>query len=152
MLTPRLSRLLSTDEAPPWMFEPRQLLLLGSIFRLPAEFRSLGLSLLRSRASSGPWNLVDHPANRGYLARFARLRSCGVNVEPWLHPQTRTCVGDNGRTVKLVFERDPLEIFQMGSHFKTCVSVEGFNFFSVLAVAADINKHVVYARDAGGGG
>jgi len=146
-LLPRFSRLLSLDEVPPWMFEPRQLFLLESILGLSAEFRSLGVRLLRARASSGPWNLIDDPANRAYLAR---VQSRNVNVEPWLHPRARTAVGGNGRTVELTFERDPLEVFQMGSHFRTCVSVGDCNFYSVLAVAADINKHVVYARDARG--
>jgi hypothetical protein len=38
----------------------------------------------------------------------------------------------------------------MGGHFKTCLSPGQFNFFSVFANAADINKHVVYARDEQG--
>ena len=143
-LTVRFSRLLQTEEVPAWMFQPRQLRVIGGMLSLPTAFRSLGWRLLRARASSGPWNLVDDPANRAYLAR---VRKRGVSVEPWLNPRSRSCVGDNGRRVELAFERDPLEVFQMGSHFQTCLSPGSGSFFSVFAVAADINKHVVYARD-----
>ena len=58
--------------------------------------------------------------------------------------------GSNGRNVVLAFEHDPLEIFQMGWHFSTCLSPGVFNFFSVFSNAADINKQVVYARDEQG--
>ena len=144
-LTAPFSRLLQTDDVPAWMFEPRQLRTLGPMMSLPAAFRSLGWRLLRARATSGPWNLVEDPANREYLTRLRRL---GVNVEPWLRPRSRSCVGKNGRKVDVSFERDPLELFQMGSHFRTCLSPGGINYFSVFSVAADINKHVVYARDS----
>ena len=144
-LTAAFSRLLEADEVPAWMFEPPQLRVLESMTRLPGAFRSLGWRLFGARASSGPWNLVDDPANRAYLER---VRECGVDVEPWLDPRPRSCVGENGRKVELAVERDPLEVFQMGHHFRTCLSPRRFSFFSVFSVAADINKHVVYARDA----
>ena len=146
-LTTAFSGLLGIDEVPAWMFDARQLRMLEAILSQPAAVRSLGLRLLRARASSGPWNLIDDPANRAYLSR---LRKRGVNVEPWLNPRRRSCVGRNGRTVELAFELDPLEVFQMGARFGTCLSPDDHSFFSVFAVAADINKHVVYARDAKG--
>ena len=150
-LTAQFSRLLQTDEVPAWMFEPPQLRVLASMMSLSGPlsglFRSLGWRLLRARASSAPWDLVDDPANRAYLAR---VRALGVNVEPWLNPRSRSCVGENGRKVELDFEWDPLKIFQMGWHFGTCLTPGpgGDNFFSVFAIAADINKHVIYALDA----
>ena len=148
-LTPAFSRLLQTDHVPPWMFEPRaNLRMLGAMMSLPSAVRAVGWRLLRARATCGPWNLVEDPANLAYLARLRRL---GVNVEPWLRPRPRSYVDKNGRKAELVFERDPLEIFQMGAYFQTCLSPGDTNYFSVFAVAADINKHVVYARDARGG-
>ena len=144
-LTAQFSRLLQTDEVPAWMFEPPQLRVLASMMSLSDPFRSLGWRLLRARASSPPWYLVDDPANRAYLAR---VRALGVNVAPWLNPRSRSCVGENGCKVELDFEWDPLKIFQMGWHFGTCLSPEYETFFSVFVIAADVNKHVVYARDA----
>ena len=141
----RFLRLLRTDEVPAWMFEPPQLRMLASIMSLSPTFRTLSWRSLRARVSSASWNLVDDPANCAYLAR---MRNLGVDVRPWLNTYSRSCVGQNGRKVELAIERDPLEIFQMGAHFQTCLSPGGDKFFSVFAIAADINKHVVYARDA----
>ena len=140
------SRLLDVDAVPQWMFEPQQLRVLAGMRKLPRAFRDLGRRLLRRRAGPPPWNLDDDPANREFLAR---LQGMGVDVAAWLDPPSQVRTGDNGRTVRFVFERDPLEILQMGWHFGTCLSPGSFNFFSALAVAADINKHVVYARDMG---
>jgi hypothetical protein len=103
------------------------------------------LRLLRLRCGPPPWSLVDDPANREF---FARMEQRGVHMRPWLHPPAASrFTGANGRVVYLQFENDPLEIFQMGSYFNTCLSPGEFNFFSVFANAADVNKHVVYARD-----
>jgi len=55
-----------------------------------------------------------------------------------------------GRSLFLDLEDDPLEIFRMGGHFQTCLSPGAFNYYSVFANAADINKRVLYARDAPG--
>jgi len=55
-----------------------------------------------------------------------------------------------GRSLFLALEDDPLEIFRMGGHFQTCLSPGAFNYYSVFANAADINKRVLYARDAPG--
>jgi hypothetical protein len=35
----------------------------------------------------------------------------------------------------------------MGEYFQTCLSPGSFNFFSAVANAVDVNKHVIYARD-----
>jgi hypothetical protein len=72
-------------------------------------------------------------------------------MEPWidgLEPVEHDPPG--GGKVTLRLEGDPLEIFRMGQHFSTCLSPGDVNFFSVLANAADINKRVLYARDANG--
>ena len=54
------------------------------------------------------------------------------------------------RTLTLAFETNPLEVLLMGYHFETCLSPNEFNFFSAVVNAVDINKRVLYARDAQG--
>ena len=115
---------------------------------LSPAFQRLGQRLLRRRCEPQPWHLGDDPANQRFIKRMGRL---GIQLEPWLNPQQpvpKTAV--NGTTLHLAFEHDPLEIFHMGGHFNTCLSPGDFNFFSVFANAADINKHVVYARNEQG--
>lgn len=144
----RLPQLLHVETVPEWLLAPRQLHVLACLLNLSRAFRELGLRLLRVRCGPPPWNLLDDPANQAFLSR---LQTLGVDPEPWLEPPTPlVCQSKNGRTISLVFETDPLEIFQMGAHFQTCLSPGEFNFFSVFANAADINKHVIYARDERG--
>ena len=144
----RLRRMLEVDALPDWMFEPPQLRVLAPMLRLSRAFRTLGLRLFRRRLGPPPWNLAEDPANQAFLARLDKR---GVNLGPWLNPPPPSAwTGSNGRNVVLVFEDDPLEIFQMGWHFSTCLSPDDSNFFSVFSNAADINKHVVYARDERG--
>ncbi|MCP5119960.1 MAG: hypothetical protein GY953_54880 [bacterium] len=143
-----LAGLLEMDQAPEWLLEPRQREVIEPLLGLSGATRELGLRLLRLRCGPPPWNLHDESENQGFLNRLRRLR---VNPEPWINPpppMDRT--GKNGRAVRLSFETDPLEIFHMGGHFETCLSPGNFNFFSVFANAADVNKHVVYARDRRG--
>ena len=147
-LEARLKQVLEADAIPGWMFEPPQVRVFAPMLRLSRAFRNLGLRLFRRRLGPPPWNLVEDPANQAFLARLSKR---GVNLEPWLNPPPPSAwTGSNGRNVVLAFEDDPLEIFQMGWHFSTCLSPGDFNFFSVFSNAADINKHVVYARDERG--
>jgi hypothetical protein len=133
---------------PDWLLQPRQLRLLTAFAELSAPTRRLAWRLLRARCAPPPWRLPDDPAN---LAFIAHLRALGVDPNPWLDPPAPQFFrAPNGMPVWLAFEHDPLEIFQMGAHFETCLSPGNFNFFSVFANAADINKHVIYARDNNG--
>ena len=144
----RLRRMLEVDALPDWMFEPPQLRVLAPMLRLSRAFRTLGLRMLRRRLGPPPWNLAEDPANQAFLTRLDKR---GVNLGPWLNPPPPSAwTGSNGRNVVLTFEDDPLEVFQMGWHYSTCLSPGDFNFFSVFSNAADINKHVVYARDERG--
>ncbi len=137
---------LAEAEAPEWLFQPRQLQVIASMLEMSRPFRELGIRLLRRRCSPPPWNFLAEPANQAFLTQ---LRNRGINTEPWVHPpQPFVATGANGRAVRVNFEDDPLAIFHMGSHFRTCLSPGEYNFFSVLANVVDINKHVVYARDS----
>ncbi|MDQ2686720.1 MAG: hypothetical protein M3Y28_02520 [Armatimonadota bacterium] len=111
--------------------------------------RRLLRRLLRAHlAGERDWR-EQHPANRAFLER-ARAR--GTNTDAWLSEYRRRyrCESAPGKTVHLHLERDPLHILQMGNYFDTCLSFGGFNAFSTVANACELNKRVVYARDGFG--
>ena len=129
---------------PDWLGEERRQRSLAAILQLEGWARTLGLRLFRLRCGPPPWNLADEPANQKFIAR---LRNMGIDPTAWISPPgPTTAVGPNGRRVQLNFEQDPLEIFLMGEYFGTCLGLGDCNFFSTVANAADINKHVVFAR------
>ncbi len=121
---------------------------LPSIMDLSDPFRKVGLELLRRRSGPPPWNLFGHPANRAFLDRISRK---GINAAPWIEPAVVHEVrSKNGRDLRLAFADDPLDIFRMGAYFQTCLSPGGSNFYSTVSNAADVNKRVLFARDAAG--
>lgn len=86
------------------------------------------------------------------LAYLRTLREQGFDVELWLAPPTVIIDLPDfpSGPVRLHVEDDPLEILQMGNYFGTCLSFDGINSHSSIANASDINKRVIYARDAQG--
>ncbi|HKE19139.1 MAG TPA: hypothetical protein VKB80_29895 [Kofleriaceae bacterium] len=132
---------------PSWLAEPRVLRLLPAFAALPARDRALARELLRARAGPPPWDLRDHPANRTFLRR---LESLGIDAAPWLDGIGAIERPSAAGALSFTLEADPLEVFHMGGHFRTCLSPGAENFFSVLANAADINKRVLFARTATG--
>ena len=50
--------------------------------------------------------------------------------------------------VNIQLERDPEEILKMGTYVGTCLSLGGDYMYSAIAALLDINKQVLYARDA----
>jgi hypothetical protein len=84
--------------------------------------------------------------NQAWLARAgARLA-----VDAWLAPRRRVLDLDGERHV-LVVEDDPLEVLRMGIPFDTCLDLDdGFNADSTVLNAVDINKRVLYLRNARG--
>ncbi len=87
----------------------------------------------------------NHPANRSWLARHPQL-----TVPTWLAgiELTREC-GDSGM-VTLSLETDPLEALRLGTYVGSCLGVGGGFTFSAAATVLDINKQVIFARDAEG--
>jgi hypothetical protein len=90
-----------------------------------------------------------HPVNEAFIAKLA---AAGVNTEVWLLPRPGRyrCEGAEGGFVRLRMETDPLHVLQMGNYFETCLSFGGCNSFSGIANACELNKRVIYARDAAG--
>ena len=86
------------------------------------------------------------PRNHAWLARAATH----MRAPPWLAPRQRTLEIAGVRHI-LCIEDDPLEVLRMGIPFDTCLALEtGFNADSTVLNAVDINKRVLYLRDARG--
>ena len=141
-----LRKLTGVEEPPAWLTESGPLALLATATRLKSKDRALACRLFRVRCGPPPWDLRADPANR----RFVEERP-GIDWRPWIDGIGTVPVETaNGRRLHLALEDDPLEIFRMGGHFRTCLSPGAVNYFSVFANAADINKRVLYARDGDG--
>jgi hypothetical protein len=120
-------------------------LLLGDI----SSNRKLLLRLLRAYVRGNRRPHDRHPGNVRFLEGLAAL---GVDTQAWLlsNPRNYPCKGVAGGKVRLMLERDPLGILQMGNYFDTCLSFGQFNSFSTVANACELNKRVVYAYDGAG--
>jgi hypothetical protein len=138
---------LALPSAPAWALEERVLAILVPLRKLTAPIRRLARTLVHARAGAPPWDLREHPANAAFLAM---LRERGLDPAPWLDGIGTIEEGQGEGRMHLALEDDPLELFHMGRHFGTCLSPGQCNFFSVFANAADVNKRVLYARDARG--
>ncbi len=106
----------------------------------------LGLLLRFAAAHPGQPIAPTLPRNTAWLGRAsARMRT-----DAWLAPQLRTLEFAGARHT-LCIEHDPLEVLRMGIPFGTCLSLgTGFNADSTVLNAVDINKRVLYLRDARG--
>jgi len=102
--------------------------------------------LLRAHWGGRPDYALDHPRTRRWLAAHPRL-----DLAAWLQgAETEGEVGGGLGRVTLATERDLLEVLKMGTHVGSCLGLGGAFTHSAAAVALDINKQVVYARDAHG--
>ena len=52
--------------------------------------------------------------------------------------------------VSVTVERDPFEMLKLGTYAGSCLDVGGLCTYSAAAVVLDVNKRVLYARDARG--
>ncbi len=146
LLPAALRRLLDIEEVPPWLLESRQLSLVAAATQLKESHRLLAYRLFRLRCGPPPWDLRDAPQNRQFVEGLPQ-----IEWGPWIEGMgTIAVTAGNGQRLHLRLEDDPLEIFRMGAHFKTCLSPGGLNYFSAFANAADVNKRVLYARDDDG--
>ena len=91
----------------------------------------------------GDWRLKIE-GNARWLQTLERR---GLKCEEWLAEAPQIFeIGD--ARVELRLENGPLQILQMGNYFNTCLSRGGCNAFSSVANAVELNKRVVFARDA----
>jgi hypothetical protein len=84
--------------------------------------------------------------NRTFLAA---LKSAGLRPDEWLAEWSLVVSGRTG-SLTVYASTDPLEVLQMGSLFGTCLSAGRSNAHAAVAAAAEVNKRVLYVRDAAG--
>jgi hypothetical protein len=89
---------------------------------------------------------LDLEPNRAFLER---LRSVGLHPDEWLARRSRTLVLP-GEAWSAFVATDPLEVLQMGSLFGTCLSADQINAHAAVAAAVEVNKRVLFVRDARG--
>ncbi|WP_154667964.1 hypothetical protein [Pseudoduganella violaceinigra] len=94
-------------------------------------------------AKGGVHTYLDHPLNRAWYARHAR-----IDMATWGGGQLRKFVGEG--TLQISIETDPLEILMLGSYVGSCLGLGGICEYSSVACLVDANKQVVYARNASG--
>jgi hypothetical protein len=111
--------------------------------------RGLLRRLLRSCALDDPGAMARHPANVAFLEQLA---AGGVDAAAWLdaHHERAALTTVSGGRIHLGLERDPLAVLQMGSYFDTCLGPRGGNAHAAVANACELNKRVLYVRDARG--
>lgn len=139
---------LGLKEFPCWLERKNVLETILSTAELEQPFQEIVHRILARRASGLPWDFRDEPQNKAFIER---LKAADINMAPWLDGKD-TVIGKlkNGEDLVVSIERDPIEIFSMGQHFKTCLSPGGINFFSVFSNIIDINKQVVYGKTVNG--
>ena len=85
-------------------------------------------------------------ANRAFTTSLAER---GLDAEAWLAARSRRLPTPAGSLLAYVAD-DPLEVLQMGNLFGTCLSADGSNAHAAVAAAVEVNKRVLYLRDARG--
>ena len=147
-LRAKLGQIFDLEAIPDWFLADKQLQIIAPMMEEKAAFRNLGIRLFQERCGPPPWGLRDHAANQGFLRRMEQRK---LNMTPWLNPALpRTFEAPTGRHISLALCDDPLDVFHMGGHFRTCLAPGAFNFFAVFANAADINKQLIYGRNEKG--
>ncbi len=87
--------------------------------------------------------LERHPATRAWFARNPRL-----DERRWTEGiETTRDIAPHG-SVRVTMERDPLEALKLGTYVGSCLAPGGLCTYSAASVVLDVNKQVLYARDA----
>ena len=117
---------------------------LSMLHRVRANRRPLTRMLEAIAAGDASWRR-RHPRSQEWLARHPAL-----DVELWTTGiELRGELPDIGE-VRLAIEQDPLEALKLGTYVGTCLGQGGAYEHGAAAAALDLNKQVVYARDARG--
>jgi hypothetical protein len=106
--------------------------------------RQLRRLLIAYFAGDRDWRL-RHPETLAWLARHPRL-----DPAAWLAGITTQGSVEGLGELTLAVETDPLEALKAGTSVGTCLGRGGGFSSSAAAIVLDVNKQVVYARDARG--
>lgn len=106
--------------------------------------RPLFDTMLREAAKRPGASVKDaFPAN----VEWAHAMRQKIDVAAWCAPYRRVLTAGDA-TFTIAVEDDPLEVLRMGIPFGTCLSFDGCNAASTVANAVEINKRVIYVRNA----
>lgn len=105
--------------------------------------------LIRACSAGDRSGLSSHPRNRRWLARLGEHVS-PRGLESWLNPPSLEAHVEGLGPVQVGPEMDPLEALRLGTYVGTCLGVGGIFESAAAAVVLDANKHVIFARRAGG--
>jgi len=110
--------------------------------------KSLAKLVIRQRYTTNDWLFKKHPKNKTFLRELSEQ---GFNTQAWLEGIGKEIYKTkSSKEITINEVIDPIEILNMGGHFKTCLSPGSFNYFSVFANIADINKRVIYGKNSDG--
>lgn len=87
----------------------------------------------------------EHPANRAWLAKRPAFR-----LETWREPLRLSLPVPGLGEVTIGVEKDPFEILRLGTYARTCLAAGACSSGNAVAVLLDVNKRVVFARNAAG--
>lgn len=134
-----LRRSVGADVVPPAMTFALQML------RDSSDNRRGLRRFLRAYLDGDEAYLAEHPATRQWLARHPR-----IDPVRWAEGITTSVTRGDGVEIVLAIEQDPLEVLRMGTYVGSCLALGGTFSGSAVAVLLDVNKTVIYARDAAG--
>jgi len=124
----------------------RQLKFAAWARRMGPGCRAMLREVLAAWDQHGPSYKLHLAANQHWLSSAPEF---GLNLDAWLAPPPRLTEVEK-EPVRIAVLTDPLEVFLMGEHVSTCLSLDGCNAFSVLTNAYDANKQVLLMYDADG--
>lgn len=111
--------------------------------QLASEHRRSLRRLLKEYLSDHRNYAEQHIKNKEWLRKHPK-----IDPVKWIQGiSCRREVAGHG-LCDLAIEGDPLEVLRLGSYFGTCLGVGGSQSYSAAAITLDINKQVVYARNA----
>ena len=99
---------------------------------------------LRSTNENGDY-IMDHPRTRDWLAAHSDF-----DQQLWFHGLRTTRRTPEGRELRLAPETSTEEVLKMGTYVGSCLSLGGMYMYNPASVLLDVNKQVVFARDASG--
>jgi hypothetical protein len=87
---------------------------------------------------------LDHPRNRAWFVQHSR-----IDPSLWSPREARGHDGEQPE-FQITVETDPLEVLMLGTYVGSCLGLGGLCDYSAVACLLDVNKQVLYARNAKG--
>ncbi len=133
---------------PDWLYSDDMVAKLLPIVDLDKGPRNLAIRIIKNRGDKPPWDFRSEAKNIQFREKIKAKR---IDIDKWVDGiGSRTYQACKTTQIHIDISKDPLDTINMGGHFKTCLSPGNFNFFSVFANIADINKQVLYGKNDAG--